>query len=55
MLKYLAKETINYMKESGLIRESEADRDIYAREINNEMTMKLFLKARLYGCLYEKG
>ncbi len=55
MLKYLAKETINHMRESRLIRESQADRDIYAREINNEMTMKLFLKAHLYGCWYEKG
>ncbi len=28
--------------------------EIYAREINNEETLALFLKARMYGCHYEK-
>ena len=29
--------------------------EIYAREINNEETLSLFLKARLYSCDYEKN
>ena len=28
--------------------------EIYAREINNEVSLALFLKAQLYGCYYEK-
>ncbi len=29
--------------------------ELYAREINNEETLALFLKARMYGCRYEKS
>ena len=29
--------------------------EIYAREVNNEETLALFLKAQMYGCRYEKS
>jgi hypothetical protein len=29
--------------------------EIYAREINNEYTLNFFLKARVYGCYFEKS
>ena len=29
--------------------------EIYAREINEPITLRLFLKAQLYGCKYEAG
>jgi len=29
--------------------------EIYAREINNEVTLALFLRAQIYGCHYEKS
>lgn len=29
--------------------------EIYAREINDEMTLNLFLKAQLYSCLFTKA
>lgn len=53
-VKYLATEVLNYMKETGLVRSASAV-EIYAREINNEMTLDLFLRGRLYGCNYQKG
>ena len=29
--------------------------EVYAREINEESTLRLFLRGRLYGCRYQKG
>lgn len=46
-------ELVRHLEEHGMIRTEPVE--IYAREINNENTLKLFLHARLYTCLFERG
>lgn len=43
-----------YLEEHNMIPNKDAV-EIYAREINNQETLDLFLKAGLYGCHFEKG
>ena len=52
--KFLSNEFISYLEEHRLIRLKESV-EIYAREINEETTLNLFLKARIYGCDYQRG
>lgn len=50
--KFISRDLLAYMEEHGMIQKSPPE--IYARDINNEETLTLFLKANLYGCDYEK-
>ena len=52
-VRHLAKELIQYMREHQLVRSKDSV-EIYARELNNELTINTFLKAHIYGCWLEK-
>lgn len=51
-LKFLALDLIKYLKEYHMVKKDERI-EIYAREINEEKTLSLFLHGRLYGCDFE--
>jgi len=53
-VKFLSQDLITYLKEHKMIKRDDVT-EIYAREINEEKTLALFLHGRLYGCDYEKG
>jgi len=53
-VRFVSRDLLNYLGEHAMIKTNESV-EIYAREINNEETLALFLKARMYGCHYEKG
>jgi len=53
-IKFLCNDIIKYMETHSMIKKKESV-EIYAREINNEYTLNLFLKARVYGCYFEKS
>ena len=52
--KFLALELIRYLEDHAVIPRDRAI-EIYCREINNEPTLNLFLKTRMYTCDYEKS
>jgi hypothetical protein len=54
ILKFLSDNLLRYLEDHNMVRERESV-EIYAREINEETTLKLFLKARLYGCDYQRS
>lgn len=47
-------EFLKYLEEYGMIARDDSN-EIYDREINEESTLTLFLKARLYACEFKKG
>jgi hypothetical protein len=53
-LKFLCNDIIKYLETHSMIKKKESV-EIYAREINNEYTLNFFLKARMYGCYFEKS
>ncbi len=53
-VKFLSQDLITYLKEHKMIKRNDVV-EIYAREINEEKTLALFLHGRLYGCDYEKS
>ena len=53
-LRVLSADLLAYLEEHRMTKHRESV-EIYAREINEPITLKLFLKARLYGCKYEAG
>ncbi len=53
-VKFLSEDLITYLKEHKMIKRDDSV-EIYAREINEEKTLALFLHGRLYGCNYESG
>jgi hypothetical protein len=53
-VKFLSQDLITYLKEHKMIKRNDIV-EIYAREINEEKTLALFLHGRLYGCDYERG
>jgi len=53
-IKFLCNDIIKYLETYSMIPKKESV-EIYAREINNEYTLNLFLKARVYGCYFEKS
>lgn len=53
-LRVLSKDLLGYMREHHMTRERKSV-EIYAREINEPVTLELFLKAQLYGCKYQAG
>jgi hypothetical protein len=53
-LKLLSTDLRAYLQEHRMVKQQESI-EIYAREINEPITLRLFLKAKLYGCKYEAG
>jgi hypothetical protein len=51
--KFLATQFIKHLEEHHMITKTEP-LEIYAREINEPVTLELFIKGRIYGCVYEK-
>lgn len=50
----LSSDLLGYMQEHHMAKER-ASVEIYAREINEPVTLALFLQAQLYGCHYQAG
>lgn len=55
IVKFLSNDLLHYLEEHQMISPTKENVEIYAREINEEKTLELFLKSHLYGCFYEKG
>lgn len=53
-LKLLSTDLLVYLQEHRMVKQRDSV-EIYAREINEPITLRLFLKAQLYGCKYEAG
>jgi hypothetical protein len=53
-LRFLSEDLLRYLREHHMIPKSESV-EIYAREINEQTTLTLFLHARMYGCDYQAG
>jgi hypothetical protein len=53
-LRFVSQDLLSYLEEHAMIKTNKSV-EIYAREINNEETLALFLKAQMYGCDYQKG
>ena len=53
-VRFVSRDLLGYLEEHAMIKKNESA-EIYAREINNEETLALFLKARMYGSIYQKG
>lgn len=54
LLKFLSKDLLRYLGEHHMVKAKESA-EVYAREINNETTLNLFLRARHYACKYERN
>jgi hypothetical protein len=54
MSRLQSQDQLQYLEEKYVISKSKTV-EIYAREINEEKTLRLFLKAQLYGCKYRAG
>jgi hypothetical protein len=52
-VRFVSRDLLSYLGEHSMIKIDKSV-EIYAREINNEETLTLFLKAQLYGCDYQK-
>jgi len=52
--KFLATDLMSYLKEHRMVTVNDSI-EIYAREINEEKTLALFLHGRIYGCEFEKN
>ena len=53
-VRFISRDLFNYLEEHHMIKQRESV-EIYAREINEPVTIALFLKAQMYGCRYEEG
>jgi hypothetical protein len=51
-LMFACSDLLKCLEDNNMIRKQESV-EIYAREINEEATLALFLKARMYGCQYQ--
>lgn len=52
--RFVSRDLLSYLEEHAMIKTNKSV-EIYAREINNEETLALFLHAQMYGCHYQKG
>ena len=52
--KFLVSQFISYLKEHHMIKNTES-LEIYAREVNEPVTLRLFMQGHIYGCKYEKN
>lgn len=53
-IRMLSADLLAYLEAHGVIKKK-ASVEIYAREINEPVTLELFLKAQVYGCDYKAG
>ena len=53
-VRFVSRDLLSYLEEHAMIETKESV-EIYAREINEERTLALFLEAQIYGCDYQKG
>ncbi len=53
-IKFISGDMMNYLREHKMVK-SNSSVEIYAREINEEFTLSLFLHGQMYGCDYEPG
>jgi hypothetical protein len=51
-VRFVSGDLLNYLEEHRMVKQRQSV-EVYAREINEPMTLTLFLKAQLYGCHYE--
>jgi hypothetical protein len=51
-VRFLSGDLHRYLKEHNMVPKAESI-EVYAREINEEKTLALFLHGRMYGCYYE--
>jgi hypothetical protein len=52
--RFVSRDLLTHLEEHNMIKKPEPV-EIYAREINEPITLRLYLKARLYGCQHEGG
>jgi hypothetical protein len=52
-VRFVSRDLLSYLGEHAMIKTNKSV-EIYAREINNEETLALFLKAQMHGCDYQK-
>ncbi len=53
-VRVLSSDLFAYLKEHRMIQSRDSV-EVYAREINESVTLELFLWGKLYGCKYQKG
>lgn len=53
-VRFISRDLYLYLEENDMIKKNESV-EIYAREINEPITLKMFLKANMYGCWFEGG
>jgi hypothetical protein len=53
-VRFVSQDLFSYLGEHAMVKANKSV-ELYAREINNEETLALFLKARMYGCRYQKS
>jgi hypothetical protein len=53
IFKFLATQFIKHLEEHHMIKNPES-LEIYAREINEPITLELFIKGQIYGCRFEQ-
>jgi len=53
-VKILAADLLKYLRDHRMVLNRHSV-EVYAREVNEPVTLALFLKARLYGCTYQAG
>lgn len=51
-VRFVSRDLLKYLEVHRMIRQHQSV-EIYAREINEPITLALFLKAQMYGCRYE--
>lgn len=51
-VRFVSADLLNYLEDHRMVKQRESV-EIYAREINEPLTLALFLKANMYGCDYE--
>jgi hypothetical protein len=51
-VRFVSQDLLRYLEEHSMLKKKALE--IYAREINDEESLALFLKGQMYGCRYEK-
>jgi hypothetical protein len=51
-VRFVSADLLNYLEDHRMVKQRESV-EVYAREINERLTLALFLKANMYGCDYE--
>jgi hypothetical protein len=51
-VRFVSADLLNYLEDHRMVKQRESV-EIYAREINEPLTLALFLQAHMYGCNYE--